>query len=227
MKHAKIIDVLILSALFFLSYFYVPLLVPYLFSAHAIPLTYFIWISPLSFLLFFAPYAMWRRSLPLWSEHSITLRTLTRIMGVALLVFIFLMGSEYLFTLIWRISNLYVDREQHAVWHVRQMMTSHHQYLTYLGVSIISPLAEECFFRSVLLSFFLSFQRPVIAFSWVTLIFSTLHLHGNMGWYNLELFWMISGLSVALSYLFLKERAIFSPFCFHAAFNTLSLLSLN
>lgn len=90
--------------------------------------------------------------------------------------------------------------------------------ITIIITCILSPLAEEQFFRGFVYRFFRS-QSPLFALIVSSLLFSTFHSPGI----SLPLIPLLGGLICGLA--FEKEKNLLSPILIHATANTVILLS--
>jgi membrane protease YdiL (CAAX protease family) len=91
----------------------------------------------------------------------------------------------------------------------------------WIGVTIIAPIAEELFFRGILLTFlFRSTRRPLTSLLLGGLVFGLAHLGQPQEVIPLALFGCILGA------LYLRTRSLTAPIIVHALFNAKTMLWL-
>ncbi len=98
--------------------------------------------------------------------------------------------------------------------------------LTFLGLFIAVPFAEELLFRG----YFQQWLKTKISLPWAiagtSLLFATFHLSTTHGWHNLELIPVLFLLSCFLGFLVERQHSLWASIGLHATFNFISVTTI-
>lgn len=117
--------------------------------------------------------------------------------------------------------------EQVAVHHVKQTL----QYpllsfLTFFGVVVLAPLAEELLFRGFLQNWMRQFWGATWAVLITSAIFAAFHFSSSQGVANVELIGALFVFSLFLGVSFEARGSLWTPFALHMTFNAVSSLMI-
>jgi uncharacterized protein len=96
--------------------------------------------------------------------------------------------------------------------------------MTFISITIISPILEELIFRGFLQNLFGQTFHPFGSISITSIIFALAHYDSELGCSNIAIIISLMSLSYFLGMLYEKEKSLLAPISMHITFNTISVL---
>ncbi|MFA5250485.1 MAG: CPBP family intramembrane glutamic endopeptidase [Parachlamydiales bacterium] len=98
--------------------------------------------------------------------------------------------------------------------------------LALVEVVFFTPFIEEFLFRALLQNFLKNHLPRLAAILGSSLVFALFHFAPQQGWANLTIILALFLLSLALGFLYEKQKTLFGAIALHAAFNLFTILHL-